>query len=1082
MHPYDDVVIDSTECLFNTRDVLIYFSGLIVENGGTVRLAHFSIKEFLVSSDLASSRIRQHLASTFSFSDIDAHLFIAYSCLSYLNYTSPLAIEGDEKSQSLKVYAASKCLIHLEMVPSEYWYADVIAKLVQALAIRSQTLLNIISEHFSEHFSVLSTVDNFRSARLLDLQLRPYCLTAYHGFVRLTGWLSSQAFSASKYLTQGDLNAALWYAVYGGSKEVAVLLLDRGADPNTSKTTTSDIGYEFKKYGDVLQIAASIGNVAMVNLLLDRDADINAQRWGSALQAAAKYGHLDILKLLVERGANIDGPSNEKGCVLSAAIEHDECFQFLLDSGADINRRGTAEGDRTALCEAARYRCWRQFDLLLERGADVNIGGEGGYPLEKLIYLESMPYDTGTSLWHVYQPRSPSDALPRIQRLLGLSADPNAQAAAHHTALHAAVAGWSDKDSSFCLRVAQLLIDNGADVNIRACTCFANGWATEPQSLLYHCAHRGCTPMAKLLLHNGADVNVNLQARQFANALQVASSEGQVEMMQLLLEYGAEVNARGGYYGTALNAACNIVDNTIHAVQLLLDHGADVNAGGGEFGFALQTVCARSFPEMDTTTRTLAQILLDHGADVNARGSKYGTALQAACAYNPEIVHLLLEHGADINAEGGEYGTALQAALSSFDRDLDQLLLDRGADINAVGGKFGTTLQAACARNSGIVQLLLDRGADINAEGGEYGTALQAASHNDNWDLVELLLDRGANVNANGGKFGTALQAVSWDFDLDLVQLLLDRGADVNINGGRNGSCLQIACANMGSLASEDSMEMIRTLLQRGADPLMHGGDYPSPLHSAVVSIDLHTYTYDTLLQLLLEHGAELNLVDDKRGTALHYVLSLAQDSSLPHRWKDGFETWWIGRICFLLEHGADANLKVGELGSPLHVACAIQYDCETLPTYLKERDQKLKDRIDKQGIIMNLMTKGAETLLNKCHDIDVNAHGGIFGTALQAAAYSGQAKTVQLLLRRRDHIICNEPCGKYRSALNAAVIRAHWDIVDILLEAGAKPDCHVLQEPDEEFLARIREEHGWAAEERYKKFWEVEKGNLRLS
>ncbi|EHK47335.1 putative ankyrin repeat protein, partial [Trichoderma atroviride IMI 206040] len=828
MHPYDDVVIDSTECLFNTRDVLIYFSGLIVENGGTVRLAHFSIKEFLVSSDLASSRIRQHLASTFSFSDIDAHLFIAYSCLSYLNYTSPLAIEGDEKSQSLKVYAASKCLIHLEMVPSEYWYADVIAKLVQALAIRSQTLLNIISEHFSEHFSVLSTVDNFRSARLLDLQLRPYCLTAYHGFVRLTGWLSSQAFSASKYLTQGDLNAALWYAVYGGSKEVAVLLLDRGADPNTSKTTTSDIGYEFKKYGDVLQIAASIGNVAMVNLLLDRDADINAQRWGSALQAAAKYGHLDILKLLVERGANIDGPSNEKGCVLSAAIEHDECFQFLLDSGADINR----------------------------------------------------------------------------------------------------------------------------------------------------------------------------------------------------------LNARGGYYGTALNAACNIVDNTIHAVQLLLDHGADVNAGGGEFGFALQTVCARSFPEMDTTTRTLAQILLDHGADVNARGSKYGTALQAACAYNPEIVHLLLEHGADINAEGGEYGTALQAALSSFDRDLDQLLLDRGADINAVGGKFGTTLQAACARNSGIVQLLLDRGADINAEGGEYGTALQAASHNDNWDLVELLLDRGANVNANGGKFGTALQAVSWDFDLDLVQLLLDRGADVNINGGRNGSCLQIACANMGSLASEDSMEMIRTLLQRGADPLMHGGDYPSPLHSAV----------------------------------------------------DGFETWWIGRICFLLEHGADANLKVGELGSPLHVACAIQYDCETLPTYLKERDQKLKDRIDKQGIIMNLMTKGAETLLNKCHDIDVNAHGGIFGTALQAAAYSGQAKTVQLLLRRRDHIICNEPCGKYRSALNAAVIRAHWDIVDILLEAGAKPDCHVLQEPDEEFLARIREEHGWAAEERYKKFWEVEKGNLRLS
>ncbi|KAK0757976.1 hypothetical protein N5P37_009271 [Trichoderma harzianum] len=92
------------------------------------------------------------------------------------------------------------------------------------------------------------------------------------------------------------------------------------------------------------------------------------------------------------------------------------------------------------------------------------------------------------------------------------------------------------------------------------------------------------------------------------------------------------------------------------------------------------------------------------------------------------------------------------------------------------------------------------------------------------------------------------------------------------------------------------------------------------------------------------------------------------------------------------------------------------------------------------------------------------------------AAAYSGQLKTVQLLLRRKCHMICNERHGKYGSALNAAVIRAHWDIVDVLLEAGAKPDCHMLEEPDEEFLARIREEHGWAAEERYKTFWEVEK------
>ncbi|KAL6792822.1 ankyrin repeat-containing domain protein [Trichoderma sp. SZMC 28012] len=951
MHPDDALVIDSTERLFTTRDVLMYFSGLIVENQETVRLAHFSIKEYLVSS-----RIHPHLTSTFSFSDINAHLFIARSCFSYLSYLSALTDEGHKQGHPLKAYASSNCLIHLEMVPSEYWHADVIDKLVQTLAIRSQSLLNVISGHFMKNFS-----------------------HAYHGFVRITGCILSQTFSASKYLTQRDLNTALWYAVYGGRKEVAVLLLDRGADPNTSRTTTSDIGYEFEKHGDVLQIAVSKGDAVMVNLLLDRGADIDAQRWGSALQTAVEYGCLDILKLLVRRGANINGPSNEKGSVLSTAIQYDdlECFQFLLDSGADINMLGTAEGARTALCEAARYKCRRQFELLLRRGADVNIGGEGGYPLEQLIELSYFPYGNIRSM-----PRfgKTSDVLPMIERLLTLGANPNAQAKHHHTALHAAVAGWGGEESpSFYLGVAKLLIDRGADVNIRACTGIGNQYATErekrdPQSLLYHCAYDGSTSMAQLLLENGASVNVNLQAGQFGNALQAASSHGHIEMMLLLLDHGAEVNAQGGYYGTALNAACQSLfsDHAIHAVRLLLEHGSDVNIGGGEFGSALQTVCARFIPK---TSNTLAQILLDYGADVNARGGRYGAALQAACVHSPTTV-----------------------------------------------------------------QLLLDRGADVNAEGGEYGTALQAAS---------------------------ALHSCH----LDLVQLLVDRGADVNANGGPYGSCLQIACSNGRVLRCEGGMDVIRTLLQRGADPLIHKGQYPNPYHSAAVhnlSFDEYVYPHikssfqvDALLQLLLGHGAELNLVDDKRGTALHYVLSLVQDSSPSYRWQDGFETWWIGRVLFLLDHGADANLNVGELGSPLHVACAIQYDCESLPTYLDEEYEQLVERIDKRALIMSLMTKGVETLLDKCHDIDINAHGGIFGTALQAAAYSGQLKTVQLLLRRKDVIMCNEPCGKYGSALNAAVIRAHWDIVDVLLEAGAKPDCYMLQEPDEEFLARIREDHG---------------------
>ena len=69
---------------------------------------------------------------------------------------------------------------------------------------------------------------------------------------------------------------------------------------------------------------------------------------------------------------------------------------------------------------------------------------------------------------------------------------------------------------------------------------------------------------------------------------------------------------------------------------------------------------------------------------------------------------------------------------------------------------------------------------------------------------------------------------------------------------------------------------------------------------------------------------------------------------------------------------------------------------------------------------------------------------------------------------------------GRYHTALNAAVVRGYWNIVEALLEAGAEPDCRHLQEPDEQWLKRVREEDGRGAVERYRKFWEVQMKKAR--
>ncbi|KAF2174325.1 hypothetical protein K469DRAFT_614903, partial [Zopfia rhizophila CBS 207.26] len=58
-------------------------------------------------------------------------------------------------------------------------------------------------------------------------------------------------------------------------------------------------------YGNALQAASSGGHEKIVELLLSKGADVNAQggHYGNALQAASSGGHEKIVELLLKEGA-----------------------------------------------------------------------------------------------------------------------------------------------------------------------------------------------------------------------------------------------------------------------------------------------------------------------------------------------------------------------------------------------------------------------------------------------------------------------------------------------------------------------------------------------------------------------------------------------------------------------------------------------------------------------------------------------------------------------------------------------------------------------------------------------------------
>ncbi|KAJ4858728.1 ankyrin repeats (many copies) domain-containing protein [Trichoderma breve] len=733
IHPDDDVVFDETERLFSSTDILKYFSGLIVTlpNYRTiVRLAHFSIKEYLTSR-----RIAGNPTSAFSFTEIDAHLYITKSCLAYLEYfTAITKTKWEESYESIEHfplvrYVTKYWALHLEEVPRSSWPTGVTEDAVLALAVRSRSL------HLQLHLEKNTSMN----PHMLHASLKPHCYTALRGFHQLTELLISQECGANKYLTQEDLDFGLHVAAHEGHLDIVRLFLEAGANINT-----------------------------------------RCDDWESALDAAAEGQHFDVLKLLISYGTD---DSHSQSSLSHSLCRDARSMTILLDSGADIDKQIGYSG--TALCLAAAASDSVFFDLLLERGANVNAsGGDYCTPLQAAFRLRYMYRES----W----------LMPaRVQKLLDRGADPNIQGGRYGTALQAAcrLSLYDSHDIGIVMKAVQLLIEHGAGVNTQG------GHYGSALHAAASSHHPQATQVIKLLLDNGAEID-QAGNDEWKTALQVACYEGTIEVVRFLIGCGADVNAEGGRYGTPLQAAAarrlnedssrEELQTKLSILKLLIDEGANINQHGGA---ALRTAA------LESPNEGILDLLLAHGADVNACAKDGGTALIAACRSldnDTRCVRFLLDRGADYHKSGYDRLYDGQTAVL-----VARALLERGADVNAQHEKYGTALEAACAWNFKLVELLLEHGADVQLQN---CAAWYEAARSGGIFSLRLLLEHGTDVNHVSQEHGTALHAAmdTWDrfgyppgeyilLSPNKISFLLEHGIDPNVTSGLFGSALQAA-------------------------------------------------------------------------------------------------------------------------------------------------------------------------------------------------------------------------------------------------------------------------------------------------
>ncbi|CAG2105105.1 unnamed protein product, partial [Medioppia subpectinata] len=164
-------------------------------------------------------------------------------------------------------------------------------------------------------------------------------------------------------------------AASGGYVNIIKLLLSHGAEINSR--TGSKLGIS------PLMLAAMNGHAATVKLLLDMGSDINAQietNRNTALTLACFQGRCEVVGLLLDRRANVEHRAKTGLTPLMEAASggYVEVGRVLLDKGADVNATPVPSSRDTALTIASDKGHYRFVELLLTRGAIVDVKNKKG--------------------------------------------------------------------------------------------------------------------------------------------------------------------------------------------------------------------------------------------------------------------------------------------------------------------------------------------------------------------------------------------------------------------------------------------------------------------------------------------------------------------------------------------------------------------------------------------------------------------------------------------------------------------------------------------------------------------------------
>ncbi|WP_025784622.1 ankyrin repeat domain-containing protein [Sporosarcina sp. D27] len=174
-------------------------------------------------------------------------------------------------------------------------------------------------------------------------------------------------------------------------------------------------------------------------------------------------------------------------------------------------------------------------------------------------------------------------------------------------------------------------------------------------------------------------------------------------------------------------------------------------------------------------------------------------------------------------------------------------------------------ISAVAEGDTKTVLELLEGGADINATNNQGDTALMAATKKNNVDTVKVLIEQGADINIQNNNKDNVLLYAGAEGLLEIVKLAVQAGADTTITNRFGGTAL-IPASDRGHV------DIVEELLTNSDTDVNHLNDlHWTALLEAVILGD-GSGDYQQIVQLLVDHGADVNISDRDGVTPLEHA------------------------------------------------------------------------------------------------------------------------------------------------------------------------------------------------------------------